>query len=90
MTVKADVAPGVLADDKVSEMQALARPTPTSIPRVQRHLQGRGRGAEEGAGLPGKAFGVALFLMAIILVTQFNSFYSAFLILSAVVMSTSA
>ncbi len=35
-----------------------------------------------------KAFGVALFLMALILVTQFNSFYSAFLILSAVVMST--
>ena len=36
----------------------------------------------------GKAFGVALFIMAIILVTQFNSFYSGFLILSAVVMST--
>ena len=36
----------------------------------------------------GKAFGVALFIMAIILVTQFNSFYSAFLILSAVIMST--
>ena len=35
-----------------------------------------------------QAFGVALFLMAIILVTQFNSFYSAFLILSAVIMST--
>ena len=30
----------------------------------------------------------ALFIMAIILVTQFNSFYSAFLILSAVIMST--
>ena len=35
-----------------------------------------------------KAFAVALFLMAIILVTQFNSFYSALLILTAVVMST--
>ena len=35
-----------------------------------------------------KAFGVALFIMAIILVTQFNSFYSALLILSAVIMST--
>ena len=35
-----------------------------------------------------KAFAIALFLMAIILVTQFNSFYSAFLILTAVVMST--
>ena len=34
------------------------------------------------------AFGVALFVMAIILVTQFNSFYQAFLILSAVVFST--
>ncbi len=36
----------------------------------------------------GKAFGVALFMMAIILVTQFNSFYHAFLILTAVIMST--
>ena len=35
-----------------------------------------------------KAFAVALFMMAIILVTQFNSFYSAFLILTAVIMST--
>ena len=35
-----------------------------------------------------KAFVVALFIMAIILVTQFNSFYSALLILSAVIMST--
>ncbi|TRX52827.1 efflux RND transporter permease subunit [Thalassomonas sp. M1454] len=34
------------------------------------------------------AFGVALFVMAIILVTQFNSFYQAFLILSAVLFST--
>ncbi|MEC8564932.1 MAG: efflux RND transporter permease subunit, partial [Pseudomonadota bacterium] len=35
-----------------------------------------------------KAFSIALFIMAIILVTQFNSFYSVFLILSAVIMST--
>ena len=35
-----------------------------------------------------KAFGVALFLMLMILLLQFNSFYSSFLILFAVVMST--
>ena len=35
-----------------------------------------------------KAFAIALFLMAIILVTQFNSFYAALVILSAVVLST--
>lgn len=42
---------------------------------------------EAGAFLV-KAFGMAVFLMAIILVTQFNSFYRAFLILTAVVFST--
>ena len=35
-----------------------------------------------------QAFVVALFVMGIILVTQFNSFYQAFLILSAVLFST--
>ena len=35
-----------------------------------------------------RAFAIALFLIAIILVTQFNSFYQAFLILSAIVFST--
>ena len=35
-----------------------------------------------------RAFGIALFGMALILVTQFNRFYSALLILSAVVLST--
>lgn len=35
-----------------------------------------------------KAFGVALFVMAMILVSQFNSFYQALLIMSAVVLST--
>ncbi|WP_062270197.1 efflux RND transporter permease subunit [Endozoicomonas arenosclerae] len=35
-----------------------------------------------------KAFSVALFIMAMILVTQFNSFYQAALIMSAVVLAT--
>jgi multidrug efflux pump len=35
-----------------------------------------------------KAFVMAVFIMTIIMVTQFNSFYSAFLVMSAVIMST--
>ncbi len=35
-----------------------------------------------------KAFASAIFLMAVILVTQFNSFYQMFLVLSAIVFST--
>ncbi|EAR08029.1 acriflavin resistance plasma membrane protein [Reinekea sp. MED297] len=38
----------------------------------------------------GKAFGVALFVMVIILVTQFNSLFQTLLILSAIVTSTFA
>jgi multidrug efflux pump len=34
------------------------------------------------------AFGIAIFMMTLILVTQFNSFFSAMLILSSIVMST--
>jgi len=43
--------------------------------------------AETGAFL-GKAFGVAIFLMIIVLVTQFNSLYQTTLILSAILFSS--
>ena len=43
--------------------------------------------AEAGAFLM-KAFTIAIFVMAAILVTQFNSFYQAFIILTAVILST--
>ncbi len=55
---------------------------------VEVAFQGEDKEQREAANFLTKAFAVALFLMAIILVTQFNSFYSAFLILSAVVLST--
>jgi multidrug efflux pump len=87
MTVKAEVAPGLLVDDKVSEIRA--RLAGAGIdPRVSISFKGEDEEQQAAKAFLTKAFGVALFLMAIILVTQFNSFYSAFLILSAVVMST--
>ena len=60
----------------------------TFDPRVSVEFKGEDEEQQEAQAFLVKAFGVALFLMAIILVTQFNSFYSAFLILTAVVMST--
>ncbi|MEQ8666063.1 MAG: efflux RND transporter permease subunit [Rhodospirillales bacterium] len=87
MNVKADVEEGLLADNQTKAVQAwLAdNPLPDGISAVFKGEDEEQRKAEEFLG---KAFAVALFIMAIILVTQFNSFYSAFLILSAVVMST--
>ena len=87
MAVKADVIEGVLASDKVNELRAwiATAPLPAGVSYV---FKGEDEEQEAAKAFLTKAFGVALFIMAIILVTQFNSFYSGFLILSAVVMST--
>jgi multidrug efflux pump len=87
MRVKADVAEGVLANTKVQELRDWLATNP--LPKgIEVRFQGEDKEQREAANFLTKAFAVALFLMAIILVTQFNSFYSAFLILSAVVLST--
>ncbi len=86
-TVGADVAPGVLADDQVRELRAwLAEEVwPAG---VEFTFKGEDEEQKAAQAFLGKAFGVALFLIAMILVTQFNSFYQSFLILSAVLFST--
>jgi multidrug efflux pump len=86
-TVSADVAPGVLADDKVQEIRAWLA-AQSFDPAVSVVFKGEDEEQREAQAFLSKAFGVALFLIAIILVTQFNSFYQAGLILSAVVFST--
>lgn len=88
VTVKSEVAEGVLPDSKVRELRAWLD-TEADLPDgVFAEFKGEDEDKRESEAFLTKAFGVALFIMAIILVTQFNSFYSAFLILSAVIMST--
>jgi len=87
MTVKADVAPGILADDKVRQIQAWLAANPLD-PAIGVTFKGENEEQEQASAFLSKAFFIAVFMIAIILVTQFNSFYSAFLILSAVIMST--
>ena len=86
-SVKADVTEGVLVDDMVKIIRAWL-PTANFDPRIRVVFKGEDEEQNKAKAFLGKAFGIALFIMAIILVTQFNSFYSAFLILTAVVMST--
>jgi len=87
MTIRSEVEPGILPDDKVRELRAAMVGLEVD-PLVSITFRGEDEEQRAASEFLGKAFLVALFLMAIILVTQFNSFYSAFLILSAVVMST--
>ena len=88
MTVKADLLPSVLANTKLAEIESWLADEAGIDPRVQIVFKGEDEEQKKASAFLGKAFGVALFMMAIILVTQFNRFYSAFLILTAVVMST--
>ncbi|MBY7817953.1 efflux RND transporter permease subunit [Vibrio fluvialis] len=55
---------------------------------VDFRLRGQNEEQEHSAAFLQSAFVVALVVMALILITQFNSFYQAFLILSAVLFST--
>ncbi len=86
-TVSADVAPGILADDKVKEIRAWLEGQ-SFDPALSIVFKGQDEEQRDAQAFLTKAFGVALFLIAIILVFQFDSFYQAGLILSAVVFST--
>ncbi len=87
LTVSADVREGVLVDDVVRQLKAWVA-TQNFDPEVQVSFQGEDEEQAKAQAFLTRAFAIALFLIAIILVTQFNSFYQALLILSAVLFST--
>lgn len=87
LTVQADVAPGVLADSKVREIQAALKNL-TLDPLVNIRFKGDDADQKEASSFLAGAFILALFCMALILVTQFNSLYDMAIILSAVFLST--
>lgn len=84
--VKADVIEGVNVDGKVQEIKAWLA-TQTFDHRVEITFKGADEEQKASQEFLVTAFQVALAVMGIILVTQFNSFYHAFLILTAVVLS---
>ena len=85
--IRAGVAPDVLADDKVREMQAWLA-TQNFHPDLNIDFRGANEDQQESQAFTLVAFGLSLLLMFVLLVTQFNSLYQAVLILFAVVMST--
>ncbi|MDF2766045.1 MAG: multidrug resistance protein, partial [Rhodospirillales bacterium] len=87
ITVKADVAPGVLPDEKVMEIQTWIAEAGLD-PSIQVAFKGEDEEQKKASDFLSKAFAGAVFLIFLILMAQFNSFYHTALILSAVVMST--
>ncbi|MGB1088034.1 MAG: efflux RND transporter permease subunit, partial [Alphaproteobacteria bacterium] len=85
--VKANPVFGQLASDKLKVIKAWL--DEGHLPEgTQIRYRGSNEDQQESTEFLGGALLVSLFLMGIILITQFNSFYHAFLILSAIVLST--
>ena len=85
--IRADVAPGVLADDKVREISAWLADAELD-PRVAIEFRGANEEQADSIAFIVVAMSLSLLLMFVLLVTQFDSFYQSALILVAVVMST--
>ncbi|MEQ9110734.1 MAG: efflux RND transporter permease subunit [Rhodospirillaceae bacterium] len=88
VSVIASVESGILAGEQVKQIEQWLKSNDAWSESVKWAFKGEDEEQQESAAFLQRAFMVALFLMGVILITQFNSFYSAFLILSAVVMST--
>ena len=86
--IRANPAPGTVADNKLQELAAWLEANPP-VAEVDYLFRGANEEQEESAEFLIQAFALAMALMAILLVTQFNSYYQALLILSSVLLSTS-
>jgi len=87
LTVSANMAEGRLLSLELPRLKQ-AFPGLGIDSRVDITIKGENKEQDQSKAFLQQAFLVALFVMAIILVTQFNSFYQALLILSAVLFST--
>jgi multidrug efflux pump len=85
ITLQADLAEGARLDERLKALREALGEVPAEVKVT---FAGEDADQREAATFLMTAFAVAIFLMAIILVTQFNSLYQAALVLSAIVLST--
>ncbi|SBS37372.1 Cobalt-zinc-cadmium resistance protein CzcA [Marinomonas spartinae] len=85
--ISADVKDGLVVDQVIKQIKKEL--DNSNLPKaVSYQFRGNSEDQQEAQSFLLKAFGVAFFIMAIILVTQFNNFFQCVLILSAVIFST--
>ncbi|MFP4249368.1 MAG: efflux RND transporter permease subunit [Armatimonadota bacterium] len=86
VTIAADVAPGLLVNDQIETLRAALEET--ELPDgVTWSFAGEAEEQQAAAQFLSVAFAVAVALMFTVLVLQFNSFFQAFVVMSAIVFS---
>ena len=86
ITIKSDVEKGVLVDDKIKELQEWL--SKNSEEGINYQFKGETEDQKEASNFLGKAFSLALIMMFMIMLIQFNSFYHTIVVMSAVFLST--
>jgi multidrug efflux pump len=87
MMIDADLTPGTLTQPKIEAISKWIESAKLD-PGIAVRFKGEDEERKAASQFLLKAFFVAMFLITIILVTQFNSYYQAFLILTSVLFST--
>ncbi len=85
ITIKSELAPGQRVDESLSRLQQQVPKPPAG---VTVSFAGEDEDQQEASVFLATAFVVAVAMMLLVLVTQFNSIYQSLLILSAIVLST--
>ena len=85
VTIKSDLAEGVQVGERLDALLNSGLDLP---PGVRVNTAGEGADQQEAARFLVTAFVVAIFLMLLILLIQFNSWYQSLLVMSAIVFST--
>lgn len=87
MKIAADVEEDISVDEQVEKLEAWVLAGGVD-PAVFVNFRGEQEDQAESEEFLRNAFGVAIFLIAIVLIIQFNSFFQTLLILTAIVFST--
>ncbi|MGB3611251.1 MAG: efflux RND transporter permease subunit [Cellvibrio sp.] len=85
ITIQADVAPGARLDALMNQLREKYDQLPEG---VEVRIDGEDADQREAAQFLMSAFLIAIFMMTLILIIQFNSVYQTLLVLSAIVFST--
>ncbi|MCJ8340008.1 MAG: efflux RND transporter permease subunit [Pseudomonadales bacterium] len=86
ITIQAEVEEGVLVNDKVQQMQKMLAEIKFD-PQVRIEFKGENEQQKETGEFLAQAFSIAIFIMLLVLVTQFNNLYQSFIVLSAIIFS---
>ncbi|MDZ5761974.1 Efflux RND transporter permease subunit [Candidatus Cyrtobacter comes] len=86
ISIKSDVMPGIVADKKLQEIKGLIN---SGLPKnISVSYEGDDKDQKESGVFLMKAFLVAIIMMFVVMLLQFNSVYHSLVIMSAVFLST--